>query len=95
MTVALCGRQQYKQSVGSRSFDRLPTLYDSFSHRWKSSEVMVPRRISFLRFGLFAPSVRILVGYAPGLEPWKFLDAIEPYISDAVIHVYLKELRVS
>ena len=26
---------------------------------------------------------------------WKFLDAIEPYISDAVIRVYLKELRVS
>ena len=26
---------------------------------------------------------------------WKFLDAIEPYISDAVIHVYLKGLRVS
>ena len=26
---------------------------------------------------------------------WKFLDAIEPYISDAVIRVYLKEVRVS
>ena len=26
---------------------------------------------------------------------WKFLDTIEPYISDAVIRVYLKELRVS
>lgn len=26
---------------------------------------------------------------------WKFLDAIEPYIGDAVIRVYLKEFRVS
>ena len=35
------------RKVGSRSFDRLPTLYDSFSHRWKSSKAMVPSSHSF------------------------------------------------
>ena len=44
-------------------------LYDSFSHRWKSSKVMAPLVVFlFLRAGLFAPSVEILVGYAPGLR---------------------------
>lgn len=47
-------------------------LYDSFSHRWKSSKVVAPLVVFlFLRSGLFAPRVEILVGYAPGLDPSK------------------------